>query len=496
MAVEIAAFSMEESAARLTLKTRGESVFKRPSLKISDAEGTNYVVLEPDRHFLGKSEYLLEVGKRGNLAPLLKGIFRFYANGSDIPIDGSGFKKSKLNIDGYTNVFYEDPEDSAFQLKIVQKWGEGEQTSSQRRENAITAYAKFQELPINENEIFFESMSVRIFNDNPRAIYEELCRRNTSWELVWALANEKTDIGDKGTTVRYKSLEYYRHLATAKYIVSNINQFKLHKRPGQIVINTMHGIPLKHMGLLAAHRDETKENMRRVFEQTWDIFVSPCDYMSDILRGESYNFSGRFVEVGYPRNDVIIQHADDKKVRARVRKALGVPKGKKLILYAPTFRSKARLDIPLDLDVMREYLSDEYCLAFRSHYLVTKYLDPSIYNDFVIDGHVIENTNDLLVGADVLITDFSSIMFDFSLMGRPMVLFVPDWEGYANSRGTYFDIPSEYPELTAMTSEQAVKMVKENSTLAGVKRFSDRFNQYETGHASADVVDAIWGKNE
>ena len=434
------------------------------------------------------------MGRGQNLQSAFHGTYSFSVGLSRNQVEAKFFHAKTVRASGYKHKFFCD-DSGQFQMKVTTDWAADERTSEMREKNAIEAYERFRSLPIEEDKIFFESMSTRYFNDNPRAIYEELCKRGGKWKLVWGLKNCKTDIGPGGTVAMYNSLEYWRHMATAKYIVSNINQYQLVKRPGQIVINTMHGIPLKHMGLDAVKSPRTREKMIRVFTKDWDIFVSPCDYMTKIIRDEeSYGFKGKMLELGYPRNDVLVKNVDNEELRVSVRAKLGVPDGKKLILYAPTFRSKKRLDVPLDFTMMKEALADEYCLAFRAHYLVKQFIDPGIYDGFVLDGNIIENTNDLLVGADVLITDYSSIMFDFSIFKRPMVFYIPDWEKYAKSRGTYFDLPAEYPVLCASTMEEVVAHFRAFDSIEdAIFAFAERFNQYETGHAAKDVVDAIWG---
>ena len=463
-------------------------------LEVKEIDGTGHAALRPSGKHWGSTCYTLELGRGGNLSSLYHGAFRFFIGQREIPVTAKPLLKKSLTACGYKHVF-STAEDGRLELRITTAWARGERKAEERDRNAVEAYAEFRKLPIDEHKIFFESMSTRYYNDNPRAIYEELRDRGGNWKLVWGLKNCKTDIGNGGIVAMYNSLDYWRHIATSKYIVSNINQFQLVKRPEQVVINTMHGIPLKHMGLDAAKSAATREKMIRVFTQDWDIFVSPCDYMTDIIRSESYGFKGRVLEFGYPRADILVNNANNNQLRQTVRDMLGVPDGKKLILYAPTFRSKKKLDIPLDFAALKEALGSDYCIAFRSHYLLKKFIDPAIYNDFILDGNVVENTNDLLIGTDVLITDYSSIMFDFSLFKRPMFFYIPDWERYMKRRGMYFDLQGEYPELCATTIDGLLALFEEaNQSKSALDRFSKRFNQYETGHAAKDVVDEIWGE--
>lgn len=361
-----------------------------------------------------------------------------------------------------------------------------------------TAYALFRKLPLSNKKVFFESMSNRSFNDNPKAIYEELARRDLGYKLIWALKKKNVDVGPAGTVAPFPSFRYWYHLATARWIVSNMNQYKVVKRKGQIMVQTMHGIPLKHMGLTVAKRQVRIAEQKRLSQEYWDYFVSPCRYMTDIVRGESYLFEGEVLEVGYPRNDFIVNNADNDDIRAKVREELGVPDGKKIILYAPTWRTKKRFDLKLDLERCREALGDDWVIVLRAHYLESKYVKKKIYDDFVINGHAYANANELAIAADALITDYSSIMFDFALLERPIVLFCWDYERYVErSRGTYFDLRDDYPTLIAETTEEVLsKLGDPDSVMSEVRAMKARFGEFDDGHASERTVDALWGSGK
>lgn len=376
----------------------------------------------------------------------------------------------------------------AFKKERQKKWREWAKPRYPR------AYEMFRKLPLAKRKIFFESMSTRSFNDNPKAIYEELVRRNLRYKLVWGLKDKTTDIGKGGIVVPYPSFRYYYHMATAHWIVSNMNQYQVVKRPGQIMVQTMHGIPLKHMGLKIAKRPERIAEQKRLSQEYWDYFVTPCDYLSDIVRGDSYLFRGTLIEAGYPRNDVLVNNADNAQLRDRVRKSLGIPEGKRMILYAPTWRTKKSFNLKLDLKRCKEALGDDAVIVLRAHYLESRHVKKKVYNDFVINGHTYANVNDMLLAADMLITDYSSMMFDYALLKRPIILYTWDYERYVNkSRGTYFDLKTDYPDLIAMTTEEVIEKAQHPEQLMdAVTAMNARFCQYDTGHAAATVVDTLW----
>ena len=366
------------------------------------------------------------------------------------------------------------------------------------RKVAKMVYPLFRRIPLNRKKVFFESFSTRTFSDNPKAIYDELCSRQLDYKLVWALQDPSVDVGPRGKTVRYSSFGYWFHLGTAKYIVSNINQLQSVKRKGQVFVQTMHGTPLKRMGLVVTKKEWKRARMKQLFSRDWDYFTSPSTYFSDILRGPSFEFAGELLEVGYPRNDYLVNNKNNGALAAKVRAELGIPDGKKMILYAPTWRTKKGFDLKLDIEKMKQSLSDDYVLVLRPHYLEARYLDQSVFDDFTIDGGGYRDVNEMLIATDVLITDYSSILFDYAILRRPMILFMWDYDSYVKSgRGTYFDIEQEYPQLVARTNEQILQKFDDlDKVMQGIEEFSARFNEFETGQASKMVVDRVFGATQ
>ena len=463
------------------------------SLYAQDEKTLVHVAIEPAVFSDGVAEYHLELGYAGNLACFCAGKLGFYIQGEPVTATKAQIKGLSFTADQYSNTFSVSKTGQLF-CKVKMAWGKREDTKEKRIENEKRWYPRFRRwLPLNKKKVLFESFSKRTFSDNPKAIYQELAARDAGYECIWSLVNAKTDVGRGGKVVRFESLKYWYHMATAKYVVSNFNQYRLCKRKGQVVVNTMHGVPLKHMGLSVAKSPTTIEKMKRTFA-SWDYFVTPCDYMSDILTGPHYGFKGEFVCAGYPRNDVVIAGGKDAQMREHVRERLGVPQGKKVILWAPTWRTKKRFDLKLDLDKMREALGDEYVLVLRSHYLESQYVPKSVYSDFVLNGHDYENVGEMMFAADVLITDYSSIMFDFSLLERPMIFFTWDYDNYMNeARGMYFDLREEFPSLMAATTDEVVKKFEDlDALLPDLERFHEKFNQYDCGDAAAKVCDRLW----
>ena len=463
-----------------------------PALVVESAADQARVQLAASSCSGGTACYSLGLGHGGNLAAFDSGKLFFFVGGEPVTADKALAKGVRVEADMHANSFGVD-KNGALLCKVKVAWPAYQDTKEKREANERRLYPLFCHLPLKKDKVFFESFSKRTFSDNPKAIYEELAARDAGFDCVWGLRNNKTDVGPGGRVVRQDSLAYWYHLATAKYIVCNFNQYCVRKRKGQVMVNTMHGVPLKHMGLSVAKSAATVESMKRTFA-SWDYFVTPSDYMSNILRGEHFGFTGRFIEAGYPRNDVLIAGAADTAKREQVRRALGVPQGKKMILWAPTWRTKKRFDLQLDLALLEQALGDEYVLVLRSHYLESQFVPQDIYSSFVLNGHGYDNVNEMLFAADALITDYSSIMFDYSLLQRPMVFFCWDYDEYMNeARGTYFDLRAEFPELVAHDSAGVLQRLQhQDELMPAVQRFHEKFNQYDYGDASAKVVDALW----
>lgn len=488
----IACISLERQGSDvvMSLPVEGEGV---QTLRVCDEKTLVHIDLDAAEHANGVACYRLELGYAGNLACFCAGKLGFYVEGTPVCASKAQVKNLSIVADSYSNTFVVG-KDGQLYCKVKMAWGKRESTKEKRVALEKRWYPVFRRcLPLNKKKVLFESFSKRTFSDNPKAIYQELAARDAGYECVWSLVNAKTDVGRGGKVVRFESLKYWYHLATAKYVVSNFNQYRLIKRKGQVVVNTMHGVPLKHMGLGVAKSPKTIENMKRTFA-SWDYFVTPCDYMSDILTGPHYGFKGEFICAGYPRNDVVIAGGRSKKMRDQVRERLGVPDGKKVILWAPTWRTKKRFDLKLDLDAMKAALGGEYVLVLRSHYLESQFVPKSVYNDFVLNGHDYENVGEMMFAADALITDYSSIMFDFSLLERPMVFFTWDYDRYMNeARGMYFDLREEFPSLVAQTTEEVIEKLSDTQALEPDRiRFHGKFNQYDQGDASAKVCDKLW----
>jgi CDP-glycerol glycerophosphotransferase len=276
------------------------------------------------------------------------------------------------------------------------------------------------------------------------------------------------------------------------------------KRPGQTIVQTWHGTPLKRIGFdfdndWFADTDYLKA-LEREGEQ-WRLLLSPNRFSTPIFE-RAFHYRGEILESGYPRNDVLL--AEDREVLAqRVREHLGLPEGKKVVLYAPTFREDRRrpqdgyqMDLRLDLAAAQAALGEDQVLLVRSHELMCGQI-PGAGNGYLWDVGTYPDTAELLLIADVLVTDYSSVMFDFANTGRPMLFFTHDLAHYRdNLRGFTFDFETEAPGPLLTTSDRLIDALGKVDTVTAehadrYAAFRMRFCDLEDGQASARVVDAL-----
>ena len=346
---------------------------------------------------------------------------------------------------------------------------------------------------------------------NPRAIYEKATEIAPQLRGVWVVDAEHVHVIPEGVEyVVAGSPAYQKLLERATYFISNMNWPKeLEKREGQIHIQTHHGTPLKSMGTdlrnfpLAGVDLDLEELMRQ--SDRWDFSVSSNRYSSEIWE-RAYPAYFEELEYGYPRNDRLINSTIDD-VRA-IRASFGFDDSHLVVMYAPTFRDgvdSVRLPtglvdlggtgIQLDLDQLAASVGDHGRVLVRTHYSLSK--APDLNSDKVTDVSRYPRVEDLLLAADVLISDYSSITFDYANLDRPIVLMVEDKGFYDSRRGTYFDITEFPPGLIAQSPEELLNALQTGafaSAEAAKHRqlYREKFCEYDDGRAAERVVRRVF----
>ena len=357
------------------------------------------------------------------------------------------------------------------------------------------------------NVVLYEAYFGKQFSDSPREVFAELDQRGMELEHVVVVRDQQVAVPPGATAVAYRSREYYTLLAQAKYIVANTHLPSCFRRSsGQTVLQTWHGVGTKKIGLdivAAQFANRTyHENIRNGESDNWDYLVSPNPFTSPILR-RAFAFNGTLLETGVPRNDIF--HRPDKSEHAaRIRNRLGIDGSRKIVLYAPTWRDnlhdgpgRYRLDLRLDLYKAARKIGDDYVLMFRKHSNVIDRLPAGTGS--VIDVSDYPEVQELLLVTDILVSDYSTLMCDFANTGRPMLFYTYDLANYRDVlRGFYFDFENEVPGPLITEEADIVPAILDAQNIRegyGEKYqgFVQRFCPWDDGHASARVVDVVFG---
>jgi CDP-glycerol glycerophosphotransferase len=340
----------------------------------------------------------------------------------------------------------------------------------------------------------FESFQGKVIGDNPYAIFTEVQSRNFDSELLFTV-NSRTAAPDGAKGIKHGSIAWLRALATSKVLVNNTNfPGYFRKRPGQKYIQTWHGTPLKRLGRDIVDVVPTVSYLKMMDREAsfWDYLISPSSYCSELFP-TTFGFSGKIIETGYPRNDILTTRSLD---RDKIREDLGIKdKNQLVVLYAPTWRDTNRTATGnwKPVNFLSEDLGQSVTLLFRGH-TNTHQAHSSKVAKGAIDVTDYKNVAELYLAADVLVTDYSSSMFDFSVTGKPMIFLAPDLEDYVSKRGFYFDFETMAPGPILRESSKLSETLENIESVKAeyAKRYlawQQKFNSLEDGQASKRVVD-------
>jgi CDP-glycerol glycerophosphotransferase (TagB/SpsB family) len=340
------------------------------------------------------------------------------------------------------------------------------------------------------------------FSDSPRALFEALQRRGDALDSVWlASPRRRGDFPAGVATVEHGSEAARAALESADLVVSSDHlDLDWDKRPGTVYLQTWHGTPLKriHHDVRWAPEGRLARLDRDVAR--WDAMLSPNPASTPLLR-RAFGFTGPVHETGYPRNDVLTG-PDAERVRTEVRRGLGIPDRATVVLYAPTWRddvvfATGEHALPLDLGDFARALGDEHVLLLRLHSLVSAGLELETGAP-VRDVSLHPDIAELYLAADVLVTDYSSAMFDFAVTGRPILLFTYDLADYRDRlRGFYLDLEEIAPGPLLATSDEVLTALRDldavRSAHAGrYAEFRRTFNPNDDGHAGERVLERFF----
>lgn len=353
--------------------------------------------------------------------------------------------------------------------------------------------------------VLFDSFSGRQYSDSPRAVYEEMVERGVGpAEHLWVVREGQCSVPPTARAVRHGGREWYEALGSCRYVVTNTHLPDWFERASeQTVAQLWHGTPLKRIGFdVTDIRHADGKYLSRLEKEVpnWSFLVSPNRFSTPVLQ-RAFRYEGEILDAGYPRNDVLYQRRDA--AAATVRRRLGLPAGKKVVLYAPTWRDdqfhalgRCKMTLMLDVAEARRKLGDDHVLLIRRHPNVVDEI-PGAGDGFVWDVSRYPDVADLLALADVLVTDYSSLMFDYANTRRPMLFFTYDLEHYRDRlRGFYFDFESDAPGPLVGTSPELIDAilrvdVESRQYQERYDAFVARFCDLDDGKATSRVIERL-----
>jgi CDP-glycerol glycerophosphotransferase (TagB/SpsB family) len=371
--------------------------------------------------------------------------------------------------------------------------------------SAKLAYYRFHTwLPVDQNLAVYSAYWERGVQCNPAAIYFKA--REIAPEIRGVFVAKDIDPAMVRQGVAYArsgSFAYYRTLARAKFFINNVDYPDfVKKRRGTVFLQTQHGTPLKKMGLdlqdfpVGANRMSFSRLLRRV--DRWDFNISSNRFSTEVWE-RSYPAGFETLEVGYPRNDRLVLATDAE--REELRRSFDIPPDSRAVLFAPTFRDYSKqFDPMIDLAALAKSIGPGAILLMRCHYFLSD--DPnSPLHRLAAAGRVRDVTQhpsveDLAIASDALLTDYSSIMFDYAILDRPIALYLYDWDTYVLTRGINFDITAEPPGVVAKSADELLEAFRSGEVWGeqaakARQEFRQRFARYDEGHAAEYVVRRI-----
>ena len=357
------------------------------------------------------------------------------------------------------------------------------------------------------------------YGDTPRALYEYMLKSEDykDYRFVWSFK----DIDAYGylaqnprtTVVKHNSKEYYRVTARAKYWFHNFRiGDHVWPRKDQVYVECWHGTPLKRLGFDLAHFDNAVRSLDSLCEKyamdtkKMKYLISPSPFATEKFTSawalKEYGKEDVIVEKGYPRNDILFNY--DEAYKQNVLEKLGLTdlQGKKILLYAPTWRDNQYQDgvgytyeLGVNFDHLQQELGEDFVILFRAHHMVASRFDFAKYAGFVYNASYYPDIADLYIVADMLATDYSSVFFDYANLKRPIVYYMYDLELYKDDiRGFYFGL-EELPGPIVQTEDDFIAAIKDLSEHfvydEKYQKFHEKFNPLDDGESSKRVLDVI-----
>lgn len=357
---------------------------------------------------------------------------------------------------------------------------------------------------VDDNIIILECYHGKNFSDSEKAVYNYLKNKGLNYHYVLAFKNpdKYKYLEDVDTTIiKYGSIKHFKYYAKSKFWISNsrIDEAIL-KKKNQVYIQTWHGTPLKKLGYdieaSSGNAMNSLKDIRKKYisdSKRYTYMISPSKFCTEKFIS-AFNIKDKNIvkEIGYPRNDFLVNF--NQKDVNKIKKNLKLNNNKKIILYAPTWRDNQHdsklgytYNIEIDFDNLQTELEEDYVILFRVHYLVANSFNFDKYKGFIYDVSDYDDINDLYIISDILVTDYSSVFFDYAVLKRPIIFYMYDLDEYRdNMRNFYIDL-NELPGNIVNNQKELVKEIYGCSNFKyneRYKKFNNKFNYLEDGKSS------------
>lgn len=370
---------------------------------------------------------------------------------------------------------------------------------------------------VDEHMILFSTFNGKAYSDSPKAIYKYMKnnKQYSDYKFVWAFKEpdkyKYLEENNNTKVIRQGTKQYEQYMSKSKYWIFNYRAADhQYPRKDQIFVQCWHGTPLKRLGYDLDNPDNvlnTKKEIRnkyRIDAKKFKYLLSPSKFATEkFISAWNLKEIGKedcIIEQGYPRNDFLINHTKDD--IQKIKDKLKINTNRKIILYAPTWRDNQHQSgigytykTQVDFDMLQRELGQDYIILFRAHYLVANEFDFKKHEGFIYDVSNVDDINELYVISDILITDYSSVFFDYANLKRPIIYYMYDLEKYKeNMRGFYIDL-KELPGNIVRTEEELIKEIENTETNFKYDdkyiAFNNKYNYLDDGKASKRVVEDI-----
>ncbi|MCR6590013.1 CDP-glycerol glycerophosphotransferase family protein, partial [Lactococcus petauri] len=358
--------------------------------------------------------------------------------------------------------------------------------------------------------ILFSSFKGKSYSGNPRYLFEYIKNSGefSDYQLVWAFKDVKSIAGAK--TVKFNSFQYFYYLSKAKYWIFNSKMAPYYyKKSDQVYLQTWHGVPLKRLGHDIIDNGSTYYRSKQSYKQMvksydkdsrhWDYLIASSPFSAHVFETAFAFPQQKMLNVGYPRVDCLVQ-PDPARI-SELKKKYHLPINKKIILYAPTWRDNSynnagyTFELKVNFYSWKRVLGEEYIVLFKPHYLIcSTYHIPQDLSDFVFLMDPNQDISDAYLVSDALITDYSSVFFDYAQLERPIYFYMYDLGHYAKElRGFYLKVPDDLPNNFVKTEEELLKMIKDDYfDYQRLRAFNERFNPWNDGSACEKIVSEVF----